>query len=189
MVKEQEKTVVDLSQHGQEFTAAFGGAGGKGNRFFLTNENRAPIASTPGAHGQERILHLELRTMAHAGLVRQRRSFLKRAKKALNSCGCDGCLPSGGVPQRREVIIAQGRLQRQARRGCVPFHNAQTTRRNRRLQGSRASGRWDPQARSRCSSNSMLNKRLLSSVQLPTSQASSGGPISTAAWASLFCVT
>lgn len=75
VVKEQEKTVMDLSQHGQEFTAAFGGAGGKGNRFFLTNENRAPMTSTPGAQGQERILHLELRTMAHAGLVRQRRSF------------------------------------------------------------------------------------------------------------------
>lgn len=81
VVKEQEKTVMDLSQHGQEFTAAFGGAGGKGNRFFLTNENRAPITSTPGAQGQERILHLELRTMAHAGLVRQRCSFFKKNKK------------------------------------------------------------------------------------------------------------
>ncbi|XP_056896246.1 mitochondrial ribosome-associated GTPase 2 [Takifugu flavidus] len=69
VVKEQGNTVMDLSQHGQEFTAVFGGSGGKGNRFFLTNENRAPITSTPGAQGQERILHLELRTMAHAGLV------------------------------------------------------------------------------------------------------------------------
>lgn len=184
---------MDLSQHGQEFTAAFGGAGGKGNRFFLTNENRAPITSTPGVQGQERVLHLELRTMAHAGLVRQRCSFVKELN-GFERPGCDGCLPSGGVPQRREVIVAQSHLQRQARRGCVPLHNAQTTCRNRGLQGSRASRRSYSQPRLRCSSSSRLNKLLLSSpllssVQLLTSQASSGGPISTAAWASLFCVT
>lgn len=72
VVKEEGRTVMDLSQHGQEFMAAFGGAGGKGNRFFLSNENRAPMTSTQGEEGQERLLHLELRTMAHAGLVRQR---------------------------------------------------------------------------------------------------------------------
>lgn len=69
MVKEQGKTVVDLSEHGQEYLAVFGGAGGKGNRFFLSNENRAPMTATPGMEGQERVLQLELRTMAHAGLV------------------------------------------------------------------------------------------------------------------------
>ncbi|XP_061698816.1 mitochondrial ribosome-associated GTPase 2 [Syngnathoides biaculeatus] len=69
VVKEQGRTVVDLSEHGQVYLAAFGGAGGKGNRFFLSNENRAPVSATPGDVGQERILHLELRTMAHAGLV------------------------------------------------------------------------------------------------------------------------
>lgn len=69
VVKEQGKTVVDLSKHGQEYLAVFGGAGGKGNRFFLSNENRAPMTATPGMEGQERALHLELRTMAHAGLV------------------------------------------------------------------------------------------------------------------------
>ncbi|KAL1021470.1 hypothetical protein UPYG_G00013730 [Umbra pygmaea] len=69
VVKEQGNTVADLSQHGQEYVAAFGGAGGKGNRFFLSNENRAPMTATPGERGQERVLHLELRTMAHAGLV------------------------------------------------------------------------------------------------------------------------
>lgn len=71
VVKEQGKTIVDLSQHGQEYMAAFGGSGGKGNRFFLSNENRAPMTATPGTPGQERVLQLELRTMAHAGLVRK----------------------------------------------------------------------------------------------------------------------
>lgn len=79
MVKEQGKTVTDLSQHGQEFMAAFGGAGGKGNRFFLSNENRAPMTSTHGEQGQERVFHLELRTMAHAGLVR---TLLIKKKKS-----------------------------------------------------------------------------------------------------------
>ncbi|XP_041713732.1 mitochondrial ribosome-associated GTPase 2 [Coregonus clupeaformis] len=69
VVKEQGKTVADLSQHTQEYVAVFGGAGGKGNRFFLSNENRAPMTATPGERGQERVLQLELRTMAHAGLV------------------------------------------------------------------------------------------------------------------------
>ncbi|XP_054652819.1 mitochondrial ribosome-associated GTPase 2 isoform X2 [Dunckerocampus dactyliophorus] len=69
VVKEQGRTLVDLSQHGQEYLAVFGGAGGKGNRFFLSNENRAPVTATQGNEGQERVLHLELRTMAHAGLV------------------------------------------------------------------------------------------------------------------------
>lgn len=68
-MKEQGVTIVDLSQHGQEFMAVFGGAGGKGNRFFLSNENRAPMTTMPGAQGEERVLQLELRTMAHAGLV------------------------------------------------------------------------------------------------------------------------
>ncbi|XP_051281866.1 mitochondrial ribosome-associated GTPase 2 [Dicentrarchus labrax] len=69
VIKEDGKTVVDLSENDQEYLAVFGGAGGKGNRFFLSNENRAPLTATPGTAGQERVLQLELRTMAHAGLV------------------------------------------------------------------------------------------------------------------------
>lgn len=74
-MKEQGETLVDLSEHGQEFVAVFGGSGGKGNRFFLSNENRAPKTATPGTPGQERVLQLELRTIAHAGLVRGRPCF------------------------------------------------------------------------------------------------------------------
>ncbi|XP_030589833.1 mitochondrial ribosome-associated GTPase 2 [Archocentrus centrarchus] len=69
VVKEQGKIIVDMTEHGQEYLAAFGGSGGKGNRFFLSNENRSPMTATPGMTGQERVLQLELRTMAHAGLV------------------------------------------------------------------------------------------------------------------------
>ncbi|XP_007903351.1 mitochondrial ribosome-associated GTPase 2 [Callorhinchus milii] len=69
VVKEDEKVVADLSAHGEVHVAAYGGSGGKGNRFFLSNENRAPMTATQGDPGQEHILYLELRTMAHAGMV------------------------------------------------------------------------------------------------------------------------
>ncbi|XP_042688301.1 mitochondrial ribosome-associated GTPase 2 [Centrocercus urophasianus] len=69
LVKEDGVVVADLTQHGEEYVAAYGGAGGKGNRFFLSNEKRAPTFFTPGEPGQERVLHLELKTTAHAGLV------------------------------------------------------------------------------------------------------------------------
>ncbi|KAF4023451.1 hypothetical protein G4228_015634 [Cervus hanglu yarkandensis] len=69
LVKEGSEVLADLSRPGDEFIAAVGGSGGKGNRFFLANDNRAPTTCTPGQPGQERILFLELKTVAHAGLV------------------------------------------------------------------------------------------------------------------------
>lgn len=74
LVKEGNEVVADLSHEGDEYIAALGGAGGKGNRFFLANDNRAPITCTPGEPGQERVLSLELKTMAHAGMVSVPRS-------------------------------------------------------------------------------------------------------------------
>lgn len=69
LVKERDVVVADLARPGDEYVAALGGAGGKGNRFFLANDNRAPLTCTPGQPGQERVLLLELKTLAHAGLV------------------------------------------------------------------------------------------------------------------------
>ncbi|KAG8447123.1 hypothetical protein GDO86_014541 [Hymenochirus boettgeri] len=69
LVKEEGMLLADLSKPGDEFLAAQGGSGGKGNRFFLSNENRAPMNSTPGEPGEEKRLQLELKTMAHAGMV------------------------------------------------------------------------------------------------------------------------
>ncbi|XP_008055630.1 mitochondrial ribosome-associated GTPase 2 [Carlito syrichta] len=69
LVKEGDEIVADLSRPGDEYVAALGGEGGKGNRFFLANDNRAPVTCTPGQLGQERVLYLELKTVAHAGMV------------------------------------------------------------------------------------------------------------------------
>ena len=61
--------LADLSREGEYYIAARGGAGGKGNHFFLTNDNRAPTVYEEGARAQTQKLAVELRVMAHVGLV------------------------------------------------------------------------------------------------------------------------
>lgn len=61
--------VADLKKHEDFFVAARGGAGGKGNYFFLSNENRAPTTYEEGGKGEERLLFAELRVIAHFGMV------------------------------------------------------------------------------------------------------------------------
>ena len=61
--------IADLEQSGDSFLAARGGAGGKGNYFFLTNENRAPTTYELGGHGEERVIYAELRVIADIGMV------------------------------------------------------------------------------------------------------------------------
>lgn len=61
--------IADLKEHGDIFLAARGGAGGKGNYFFLNNDNRAPRTFEKGGIGEEKVIHAELRVMAHFGLV------------------------------------------------------------------------------------------------------------------------
>ncbi len=59
----------DLVEPGQEYIAARGGQGGKGNRHWLTSTNRAPMENTPGEEGQTVTLRLELKLIADVGLV------------------------------------------------------------------------------------------------------------------------
>jgi len=62
--------IADLQQSGESFIEARGGAGGKGNYFFLTNENRAPTTYEVGGRGEERVIFAELRVIADIGMVR-----------------------------------------------------------------------------------------------------------------------
>lgn len=62
--------VADLQLAGESFVAARGGAGGRGNYFFLSNENRAPTTYEEGGHGEQRIFYAELRAIADIGMVR-----------------------------------------------------------------------------------------------------------------------
>jgi GTPase len=51
------------------FVAARGGAGGKGNHFFVTSIDQAPKISEYGANGEDFSYQLEIRSMAHFGLI------------------------------------------------------------------------------------------------------------------------
>jgi len=61
--------VADLQHAGDSFTAARGGAGGRGNYFFLSNDNRAPTTYEQGGFGEDKTLYAELRVIADIGMV------------------------------------------------------------------------------------------------------------------------
>lgn len=63
------QVVGDLNRKGLMFVAARGGAGGKGNRFFTTEAEQAPKVCEYGAPGEDLAYVVELRSMAHIGLV------------------------------------------------------------------------------------------------------------------------
>ncbi|UYV71376.1 MTG2 [Cordylochernes scorpioides] len=70
LVKDTEGNKVrELTTKGEQFVAARGGAGGKGNAFFLSNNNRHPRVAQVGARGEVNQYSLELLLMAHAGLI------------------------------------------------------------------------------------------------------------------------
>ncbi|XP_073966576.1 mitochondrial ribosome-associated GTPase 2-like [Choristoneura fumiferana] len=70
IVRDSSGTVVgDLSAEGTMFVAARGGSGGRGNRFFLTDTVQAPDIAEIGATGEENVYTLEVRSMAHIGLL------------------------------------------------------------------------------------------------------------------------
>lgn len=61
--------LVDLTENNQEYLAAKGGKGGKGNAQFVSSVNQAPRYAQPGLPGEKYILKLELKLIADVGLV------------------------------------------------------------------------------------------------------------------------
>ena len=61
--------ICDLSKEGQEFLAAKGGRGGRGNACFVSSTNRVPRVAENGLPGEEKQLTLELKLLADVGLV------------------------------------------------------------------------------------------------------------------------
>jgi GTP-binding protein len=59
----------ELLAPGDRLCVARGGRGGRGNKAFLSNRNRAPRRADPGQPGEERWLRLDLKLIADVGLV------------------------------------------------------------------------------------------------------------------------
>jgi GTP-binding protein len=70
IVKTLEKAILaDLINPGEEFIAARGGRGGRGNARFATSTHQAPREWEVGEPGEERWLILELKVLADVGLI------------------------------------------------------------------------------------------------------------------------
>ena len=69
VVSDEEGLLADLVGDGAEAVVARGGRGGRGNVRFAGPRNRAPRTAERGEDGEERRLHVELRTVADLGLV------------------------------------------------------------------------------------------------------------------------
>ncbi|XP_050307206.1 mitochondrial ribosome-associated GTPase 2 isoform X1 [Anthonomus grandis grandis] len=63
------KVVGDLKKEGLMFIAARGGAGGKGNHFFASDIEQTPKICEFGALGEDLEYTVEIKSMAHVGLI------------------------------------------------------------------------------------------------------------------------
>jgi GTP-binding protein len=69
LIHDEDGLLADLSEQGQEFVAARGGSGGRGNASFATSTRQAPAFREKGLPGEEREIRLELRVLSDVGLV------------------------------------------------------------------------------------------------------------------------
>ncbi len=66
---ETQNIIHEITEHGQEYIAAEGGMGGRGNWHFKSATNQTPRYAQPGVEGQEQDITLELKILADVGLV------------------------------------------------------------------------------------------------------------------------
>jgi GTP-binding protein len=63
------RLLADLAREGERVLVARGGRGGRGNAHFVSSTNRAPRRTEPGEEGEHRLLRLQLKLLADAGLL------------------------------------------------------------------------------------------------------------------------
>ncbi len=61
--------IADLIKDKQQAIIAHGGKGGKGNKFFKSNSNKAPMISEKGGKGEEFEVIVELKLLADVGII------------------------------------------------------------------------------------------------------------------------
>ena len=59
----------DLIENNQSLTVAYGGRGGNGNAYYLSNQNRSPESFTEGKDGEIWEVNLELKLLAEVGII------------------------------------------------------------------------------------------------------------------------
>lgn len=71
LVKDQRtgEIVADLTEDGQEYLAAMGGRGGRGNTHFRNSVRQAPRFSKSGGMGERQVYELDLKLIADVGLL------------------------------------------------------------------------------------------------------------------------
>jgi len=111
LTDEGEALVADLTEPGQEWVAAEGGRGGKGNMHFKSSTMRAPRFAQPGEEGQEKKLRLELRLLAELGIIGLPNagkstliSAISAAKPKIASYPFTTLAPNLGVLQREDGL-------------------------------------------------------------------------------------
>lgn len=67
--EESGRVIGDITRHGQQLVVAKGGRGGRGNECFATPNYKAPKFAENGEIVTDRWIRLELRLIAHAGLI------------------------------------------------------------------------------------------------------------------------
>ena len=66
---ETQEVIHEITEAGQEYIAAEGGMGGRGNWHFKSPTNQTPRYAQPGIEGQQLDITLELKVLADVGLV------------------------------------------------------------------------------------------------------------------------